>query len=69
MGKTTLPGHLWKDKGGKQYTLGLERPGVRNIHSVRTPGTLTYLLINAQALQRARRINASLLTSLLGKVA
>ncbi len=49
--------------------LGLERPRVRNIHSVRTLNTLTYLLINAQALQRARTINATLLTSLLGKVA
>lgn len=49
--------------------LGLERPKVRNIHSVRNLNTLTYLIINAQALQRARARNASLLTTLLGQVA
>src|SRR6266566_4634207 len=47
---------------------GLERPKVRNIHSVRNLNTLTYLVINARALQRARRLNASLFTTLLGKV-
>ena len=49
--------------------LGLERPKVRNMHSVRNLNTLTYLIINAQALQRARARNASLLTTLLGQVA
>ena len=48
--------------------LGLERPKVRNIHSVRNLNTLTYLIINAHALQRARTLNASLFTSMLGKV-
>jgi hypothetical protein len=48
---------------------GLERPKVRNIHSVRTLNTLTYLVINARALQRARTLNASLFTTMLGKVA
>ena len=48
--------------------LGLERPKVRNMHSVRNLNTLTYLIINAQALQRARARNASLLTTLLGQV-
>ena len=48
--------------------LGLERPKVRNLHSVRNLNTLTYLLINAQALQRARTLNASLFTTMLGKV-
>ena len=48
--------------------LGLERPKVRNIHSVRTLNTLTYLVINAQALQRARTINASLLTTMVSKL-
>ena len=38
--------------------LGIERPRVRNIRSVRHLNTLTYLLINARALQRARSINA-----------
>ena len=42
--------------------LGIERPKVRNGHSVRNLNTLTYLVINAKALQRARSINASLLT-------
>ena len=49
--------------------LGIKRPKVRNIHSVRTLNTLTYLVINARALQRARALNASLLTTRLGKVA
>lgn len=49
--------------------LGLERPKVRNIRSVRTLTTLTALIINAQALQRARTRNASLFTTLLGQVA
>jgi hypothetical protein len=49
--------------------LGLKRPQVRNIHSVRTLNTLTYLVINARARPRARQINACLLTTRLGKVA
>jgi len=49
--------------------LGLERPKVRNIRSVRNLNTLTYLLVNAQALQRARTRNASLFTTLLTTVA
>jgi hypothetical protein len=48
---------------------GLERPKVRNIHSVRHLHTLTYLVINARALLRARTLNASLFTTMLGKVA
>ncbi len=47
---------------------GLERPKVRNIHSVRNLNTLTYLVINVRALQRARTRNASLFTTMLGKV-
>lgn len=49
--------------------LGIKRPKVRNIHSVRNLNTLTYLVINARALQRARTLNASLLTTKLGRVA
>jgi Transposase DDE domain len=49
--------------------LGIKRPKVRNLHSVRTLNTLTYLVINARALQRARQINACLLTTQLKKVA
>ena len=41
--------------------LGIERPKVRNGRSVRTLNTLTYLVINAKALQRARSINTRLL--------
>jgi hypothetical protein len=41
--------------------LGIERPRVRNRRSVERLNTLTYLLINAKALQRARQINHSLL--------
>ena len=43
--------------------LGIERPKVRNGRSVRNLNTLTYLVINAKALQRARSINTSLLSS------
>ncbi len=38
--------------------LGIERPHVRNIHSVRNLNTLTYILINIRALQRVRAVNA-----------
>ena len=38
--------------------LGIERPRVRQQHSVRTLNTLTYLVINARALQWARSLNA-----------
>jgi hypothetical protein len=41
--------------------LGLKRPKVRNGRSVANLNTLTYLLINLHALQRARAINAALL--------
>jgi hypothetical protein len=41
--------------------LGIERPKVRNIHSVRTLNTLTYLIINVRALQKAKSINTGLL--------
>jgi hypothetical protein len=49
--------------------LGIERPKARNIRSIRRLNTLIYITINAKALQRARAINASLLTSRLAKVA
>ncbi len=48
---------------------GIERPKVRQGHSVKRLNTLTYLLINLKALARARAINASLLTPKLGKLA
>jgi hypothetical protein len=38
--------------------LGIERPRVRNIHSVRNLNTLTYILINVRALDRVRTMNA-----------
>ena len=41
--------------------LGIERPKVRNIDSVRNLNTLIYLVINVRALQRAKSINAGLL--------
>ena len=43
--------------------LGLKRPKVRNGRSVANLNTLTSILINAKALQRARAINASLLST------
>lgn len=48
--------------------LGLERPKVRNGHSVRTLNTLTYLVIDAHALQRARDRNAGVLSTCIGQV-
>jgi hypothetical protein len=41
--------------------LGIERPKVRNQRSVERLNTLTYLIINVHALQRARSINRGLL--------
>ena len=38
--------------------LGIETPKVRNINSVVNLNTLIYLVINARALQRVRRVNA-----------
>jgi hypothetical protein len=49
--------------------LGIERPKAHNVHSIRRLNTLIYITINAKALQRARAINASLLTPKLGKIA
>ena len=43
--------------------MGIKRPAVRNLRSIRNLNTLTYLVINARALQRARDLNASLLTT------
>ena len=41
--------------------LGIERPKVRNGHSVRNLNTLTYLIINVRALQKAQSINEGIL--------
>jgi len=49
--------------------LGIERPKARNMRSVCHLNTLIYITINAKALQRARDINAALLTPALGKIA
>lgn len=38
--------------------LGIERPKVRHLRSVRHLNTLTYIVINVRALQRARAINS-----------
>jgi hypothetical protein len=38
--------------------LGIERPAMRNIRSLRNLNTLTYIVINTRALERARHINA-----------
>jgi len=45
----------------QSQALGIERPKVRNGRSVHTLNTLTYLIINAKALERAKSINAQLL--------
>ncbi len=41
--------------------LGIERPRVRNIRSVRTLNTLIYLVLNVRTLAKARSINKGLL--------
>jgi len=41
--------------------LGIERPKVRNQHSVRNLNTLIYLIINIRALNRAKSINRGIL--------
>ncbi len=41
--------------------LGIERPKVRNIHSVRNLNTLTYVVINVRVLADAKSINTGLL--------
>ncbi len=43
--------------------LGIKRPKVRNSDSIRNLNTLTYLVINARALRRVRKINADLLST------
>lgn len=43
--------------------LGIERPRVRNAHSVANLNTLIYLVVNVRALQRATSINAGLLST------
>jgi hypothetical protein len=47
----------------QSQALGIKRPKVRNLRSVRNLNTLTYLLINARVLQRVRQLNTSLLTT------
>ena len=60
----------WAERINSQAKdLGIERPKARNIRSIRRLNTLTYITINLKALQRARAINASLLTAKLGKIA
>lgn len=41
--------------------LGIERPKLRNIRSVKNLNTLTYLIINVRALERAKSLNSGLL--------
>jgi hypothetical protein len=45
----------------QSQALGIERPKVRNIRSVRNLNTLIYLVINVRALQKAKSINTGLL--------
>jgi hypothetical protein len=49
--------------------LGIKRPKVRTIDSIRNLNRLPYLVINARALRRVRQLNASLLTTPLRLVA
>ena len=41
--------------------LGIERPKVRNIRSIRNLNTLIYLVINVRVLAKAKSINRGLL--------
>jgi len=50
------------ERGNSQaQALGIERPKVRNGHSVNNLNTLIYVVINVRALQRAKSINKRLL--------
>jgi hypothetical protein len=49
--------------------LGIKRPKVRNIASIRNLNTLTYLVINARALRRVRKVNAELLSPPIKRIA
>jgi hypothetical protein len=42
-------------------SFGIERPKVRNRHSIANLNTLTYIVVNLKALRKAKIINASLL--------
>ena len=46
----------------QSQALGIERPKVRNIRSVRNLNTLIYLVMNVRALEKAQSINAGLLS-------
>ena len=46
----------------QSQALGIERPKVRNIRSVRNLNTLIYVVLNVRALQKAKSINAALLS-------
>ena len=48
-------------ENSQAQALGIERPKVRNGHSVTHLNTLTYVVINVRALQRAKSINQRLL--------
>lgn len=50
----------------KAKEIGLERPKVRNLSSVRNLNTLTYVVLNVRVLAKARSINAELLSTLPG---
>lgn len=43
--------------------LGIERPRVRNARSIARLNSLIYLVVNARALERAKSINAGLLST------
>jgi hypothetical protein len=46
----------------QSQALGIERPKVRNMRSVRNLNTLIYLVMNVHALEKAKSINAGLLS-------
>jgi hypothetical protein len=63
-----LPGHLHPAHRARERInsqakeLGIEHPKVHNARSVANLNTLIYLVINVRALQRAKSINAGLLS-------
>ena len=71
MMRATLPRHtdpykaLYRQRtsteriNSQATALGIERPKVRTAHAVHRINTLTYILINARALQRVRTLNAA----------
>lgn len=61
-------GYAWRTASERIFSqakeLGIERPRLRNLHSIRNQNTLIYIVINVNALQRAREAKRRKITGL-----